>query len=207
MRSSSTASEVSVSSTPLTECGKKIRTIEGVASGETLHAVQQAFLDEGAFQCGYCTPGMIIATIALLEHKPDPGDGEIIDWMNTNLCRCCGYPKVLAAVKRAATSRIGKREGGEQVMITEDGQIIEPVGYDFGLTRRSFVQVLGAGLLIAATSSVTRPTATARPARWWRRSAEHGAGAARCADSPGQGWDDHRFDGEGRSRSGQLGRS
>src|SRR5437867_1708590 len=65
-------------STPLTECaGKKIRTIEGVASGETLHAVQQAFLDEGAFQCGYCTPGMIMATIALLEHKPDPGDGEI----------------------------------------------------------------------------------------------------------------------------------
>jgi aerobic-type carbon monoxide dehydrogenase small subunit (CoxS/CutS family) len=92
-------------STPLAECaGKKIRTIEGVASGETLHAVQQAFLDEGAFQCGYCTPGMIMATIALLEHKPDPGDGEIIDWMSTNLCRCCGYPKVLAAVKRAAGS-------------------------------------------------------------------------------------------------------
>src|SRR3982751_2321662 len=80
-------------STSLTECaGKKITTIEGVASGEkseTLHPVQQAFLDEGAFQCGYCTPGMIMATIALLEHKPNPNDGEIVDWMNTNLCRCC----------------------------------------------------------------------------------------------------------------------
>ena len=100
-------------STPIAECaGKKITTIEGVgvaaSGGETLHPVQQAFLDEGAFQCGYCTPGMIIATIALLEHKPNPDDGEIVEWMNTNLCRCCGYPKVMAAIKRAAT--LGKGE-------------------------------------------------------------------------------------------------
>ena len=96
-------------STPLADCaGKKITTIEGIATGDSLHPVQQAFLDEGAFQCGYCTPGMIMATIALLEHKSNPAEGEIVDWMNTNLCRCCGYPKVIAAVKRAAT--LGKRE-------------------------------------------------------------------------------------------------
>jgi aerobic-type carbon monoxide dehydrogenase small subunit (CoxS/CutS family) len=99
-------------STPLAECaGKSIRTIEGVArvgnGGEALHPVQQAFLDEGAFQCGYCTAGMIMATIALLDHKADPSDGEIVDWMNTNLCRCCSYTKYLAAIKHAAASHNG----------------------------------------------------------------------------------------------------
>jgi aerobic-type carbon monoxide dehydrogenase small subunit (CoxS/CutS family) len=107
-------------STPASECaGKKVQTIEGVAKGETLHPVQEAFLAEGAFQCGYCTPGMIMATIALLDHKPDPSDSEIVEWMNTNLCRCCGYPKVLAAVRRAAGKGTGKKvETAEKAGIT-----------------------------------------------------------------------------------------
>jgi carbon-monoxide dehydrogenase small subunit len=68
-----------------------------------LHPVQQAFLEEGASQCGYCTPGMILATVALLSRNPHPTDKEIIHGVNGNLCRCCGYPKILRAVRRAAT--------------------------------------------------------------------------------------------------------
>lgn len=87
---------------------REILTIEGLASSGALHPVQQAFLDEGAFQCGYCTPGMILATVALLEKNPKPGDREIIAALNPHLCRCCGYPKILAAVRRAAASRVSR---------------------------------------------------------------------------------------------------
>ena len=84
--------------------GKTILTIEGLARGGVLHPVQQAFLDEGAFQCGYCTAGMIMAAVALLDEIPAPTDAEIVAGMNRNLCRCCGYPKILKAVRRAAES-------------------------------------------------------------------------------------------------------
>ena len=84
--------------------GKSITTIEGLADGENLHPVQQAFLDDGAFQCGYCTPGMICAAVALLGRKPNPSDEEIRDGMNGNICRCCGYDNIKSAVKRAATA-------------------------------------------------------------------------------------------------------
>jgi aerobic-type carbon monoxide dehydrogenase small subunit (CoxS/CutS family) len=79
-----------------------VTTIEGLASAERLHPVQEAFLAEGAMQCGYCTPGMILSTVALLNEKPQPTDAEIVSWMNDNLCRCCGYPKIVRAVRRAA---------------------------------------------------------------------------------------------------------
>ena len=82
---------------------KKITTIEGLANGETLHPVQQAFLDEGAIQCGYCTPGMILSAVALLEENPRPSDDEITEWMNGNICRCNGYEKIMNAVRRAAS--------------------------------------------------------------------------------------------------------
>lgn len=82
---------------------KKITTIEGLADGDRLHPVQQAFLDEGAIQCGYCTPGMILSTVALLEENSQPTDEEITDWMNGNICRCNGYAKIFNAVRRAAT--------------------------------------------------------------------------------------------------------
>jgi aerobic-type carbon monoxide dehydrogenase small subunit (CoxS/CutS family) len=81
---------------------KTVTTIEGLASGDELHPAQQAFLEEEAFQCGYCTPGMIVATVALLARKPDPSDEEIRDAMNEHLCRCCGYARTVDAVKRAA---------------------------------------------------------------------------------------------------------
>jgi aerobic-type carbon monoxide dehydrogenase small subunit (CoxS/CutS family) len=84
--------------------GKKIVTIEGLAQGPKLHAVQQAFIDEGAMQCGYCTPGMVLRTVALLESKPRPTDAQVLEWMDGSLCRCCGYPRILAAVQRAAAA-------------------------------------------------------------------------------------------------------
>ena len=81
---------------------KKITTIEGLSDGDSLHPVQQAFLDEGAIQCGYCTPGMILAAVALLEENPQPTNEQIAEWMNVNICRCNGYPKILQAIRRAA---------------------------------------------------------------------------------------------------------
>lgn len=89
--------------TPVADAdGKKVLTIEGLAAGDTLHPVQEAFLAEGAFQCGYCTSGMVISTVALLNETPSPTDEQILKWMDGNVCRCCGYPKILKAVKRAA---------------------------------------------------------------------------------------------------------
>ena len=81
--------------------GKEIRTIEGVASGAHLHAVQEAFLDCGGAQCGICTPGMVIAALALLERHPYPSDAEIREGLAGNLCRCTGYQKIFTAVVRA----------------------------------------------------------------------------------------------------------
>ncbi len=89
---------------------KKITTIEGLADGDNLHPVQQAFLDEGAIQCGYCTPGMILSAVALLQENPKPTDEQITEWMNGSICRCNGYAKILNAVRRAASlSREVKR--------------------------------------------------------------------------------------------------
>jgi aerobic-type carbon monoxide dehydrogenase small subunit (CoxS/CutS family) len=82
--------------------GRRITTIEGLASGDKLHPVQQAFIDEGAMQCGYCTPGMIMQTVALLERNPKPTRAQIVEALNGNICRCCGYPRIIAAVQRAS---------------------------------------------------------------------------------------------------------
>jgi isoquinoline 1-oxidoreductase alpha subunit len=84
--------------------GKKVITIEGLAAGGRLTRLQQAFVDEGAMQCGYCIPGMILTATALLERNPHPSDAQIVEAMNGNLCRCCGYPKILAAIRSAAKS-------------------------------------------------------------------------------------------------------
>ena len=88
--------------TPVTQADKKsVTTIEGLAKGDTLHPVQQAFLAEGAMQCGYCTPGMIMTAVALLEKNPNPSDEDITAAMNVNMCRCNGYTKIINAVRRA----------------------------------------------------------------------------------------------------------
>jgi carbon-monoxide dehydrogenase small subunit len=82
--------------------GRVITTIEGLAPGDRLHPVQEAFLAEGAMQCGYCTSGMILTAVALLDKNPDPTDAEIVTEMNGNICRCNGYAKIISAVRRAA---------------------------------------------------------------------------------------------------------
>jgi aerobic carbon-monoxide dehydrogenase small subunit len=95
---------VSSCSTPVSEVkGQSVLTIEGLATGEKLHPVQEAFLAEGALQCGYCTPGMILATVGLLGEKPQPTDNDILTHLQGHLCRCCGYPKILKAVRHAVT--------------------------------------------------------------------------------------------------------
>jgi len=91
---------------------KQITTIEGLAHGEQLHPVQKAFLEESAMQCGYCTPGMIMSTVALLNRNHHPTQSEIIDFLDGNICRCGTYSRIISAVQKAATmlaeSEVGK---------------------------------------------------------------------------------------------------
>ena len=82
--------------------GAEIGTIEGLASGDALHPLQQAFIDHAALQCGICTPGILVAAKALLARNPDPSESEIRYWLAGNLCRCTGYDKIIRAVQDAA---------------------------------------------------------------------------------------------------------
>jgi aerobic-type carbon monoxide dehydrogenase small subunit (CoxS/CutS family) len=82
--------------------GKAVTTIEGLEQNGRLHPLQQAFLDENALQCGFCTSGMIISGVALLRRNPDPNDAEIVQALDKNLCRCGTYQRIVAAVRRAA---------------------------------------------------------------------------------------------------------
>jgi carbon-monoxide dehydrogenase small subunit len=82
--------------------GRRVETIEGMADGSTLHPLQQKFLEHAALQCGFCTPGLLVAAKALLDVNPDPTEGEARYWLAGNLCRCTGYDKVIRAVMDAA---------------------------------------------------------------------------------------------------------
>jgi aerobic-type carbon monoxide dehydrogenase small subunit (CoxS/CutS family) len=90
--------------------GASVITIEGLASGGELHTVQQAFIDHGAVQCGFCTPGMILSSKALLDRSPNPTDEEIKTALAGNFCRCTGYKKILEAVGSVATESTAQRE-------------------------------------------------------------------------------------------------
>tara|TARA_R110000868_G_scaffold104557_6_gene287962 strand:+ start:14464 stop:14940 length:477 start_codon:yes stop_codon:yes gene_type:complete len=87
--------------------GKSVETIEGMAEGEDLHPLQRKFIDHIALQCGICTPGLLIASKALLEENPDPTESEIRYWLAGNLCRCTGYHKIIEAVQDAAAEMRG----------------------------------------------------------------------------------------------------
>ena len=91
---------------------KQITTIEGLANDEHLHPVQKAFLEEGAMQCGYCTPGMIMSVVSLLNRNHHPTQNEIINFLDGNICRCGAYSRIVSAVQKAATimaeSEVGK---------------------------------------------------------------------------------------------------
>jgi carbon-monoxide dehydrogenase small subunit len=82
--------------------GHEVVTVEGLGTAESLHRVQEAFVEAGAVQCGFCTPGLVMATVGLLEHTPRPTDDEIREALSGNICRCTGYQKIFDAVKAAA---------------------------------------------------------------------------------------------------------
>ena len=84
--------------------GKSVTTIEGIASPNGLHALQQKFIEHAALQCGFCTPGFIVASKALLDQNPDPSEHEVREWLAGNLCRCTGYDRIVKAVLDAADS-------------------------------------------------------------------------------------------------------
>ncbi len=88
--------------------GKQITTIEGLAEGDKLHPVQQAFVEQGGLQCGFCTPGMIMSATALLDENPNPSDEEIRKGIAGNLCRCTGYTKIFESIRAAARNMGGK---------------------------------------------------------------------------------------------------
>jgi carbon-monoxide dehydrogenase small subunit len=85
--------------------GADVRTVEQPGAGTALDAVQEAFIESGAFQCGFCTPGFVLMTRQLLDEKPDPSDDDIKHYLSGNLCRCAAYPEIIAAVKLAAKKR------------------------------------------------------------------------------------------------------
>ena len=91
--------------------GKRVATIEGLARGDDLHPVQAAFVEHGALQCGFCTPGMIMATVALLGENPRPTDDEIKHYMRGNICRCTGYKRILEAILDASRRMAGGGDG------------------------------------------------------------------------------------------------
>lgn len=107
---------VMVDGTPSASCsmfafqlkGTDVRTIEGLAGNTNgngrLHPIQQAFIDQGAFQCGYCTSGMVMLTKSLLDHHPQPDRATIVEWISSNVCRCTGYAQIIEAVEKAAAS-------------------------------------------------------------------------------------------------------
>jgi carbon-monoxide dehydrogenase small subunit len=106
------ACTVLVDDTPVDSCiypalkavGRSVLTIEGLADGDDLHPLQQAFLEQGAAQCGYCTPGLILSAVALLQQNPHPTEDQIRRAISGNLCRCTGYLKVVRAIQAAAES-------------------------------------------------------------------------------------------------------
>jgi carbon-monoxide dehydrogenase small subunit len=113
------ACTVLIDGSPVTSChtpvshaeGKAILTIEGLADGDRLHAVQEAFIEKQAMQCGYCVPGMILTAVSFLKDRRQPTLTEIADCFSGNLCRCCNYPNILSAVELAAAKIRG--EGDE----------------------------------------------------------------------------------------------
>jgi carbon-monoxide dehydrogenase small subunit len=118
----------------------QILTIEGVADGDHLHPVQQAFLDYGAVQCGFCIPGMIMSSKALLEKNPQPTQEEIEYALDGNICRCAGYPKIFDAVQKAGEAM---QQGWQKVVQKDDPSREKLAILNQGLTYEEYVKTLG----------------------------------------------------------------
>ena len=109
--------------------GATIVTNAGLGTMEKPHVIQEAFADAGAIQCGFCTPGMIISTKALLDRNPDPSEGEIRDALSGNLCRCTGYGQIVTAVRLAAArsrgERVGESDLADRILLDSEQQSVE----------------------------------------------------------------------------------
>jgi carbon-monoxide dehydrogenase small subunit len=88
--------------------GRDVRTVESLSDGDRLHPVQRAFVEAGAVQCGFCTPGLVVSTYALLRENPEPSEQEVREALSGNICRCTGYGKILEAVQRASAGMYGR---------------------------------------------------------------------------------------------------
>jgi isoquinoline 1-oxidoreductase len=143
--------------------GRSVTTIEGLTRNGTLHSVQQAFLDVGAMQCGFCTPGMVVAGVALLDSNPRPSDDEIVRWMAPNVCRCCTYPRIIDAIQRA---RDHHESAPNARAVTERAPAFARrprAPWDLVATdRRDYFEVLGDGAVFVV------PPAAAAPGMWAR---------------------------------------
>jgi nicotinate dehydrogenase subunit B len=147
--------------------GHAVTTVEGLAMAGRLHPVQEAFLEAGAFQCGYCTAGMIMSTVALLASHPDPDAGQMDEALDGNLCRCCTYPRIRRAVQRAAErARDAEAAGGPSPDIDGRGEATFPARptRPWDLTEaaeRDYFDVLPEGLVV-----VFEPGPSTDPGRW-----------------------------------------
>ncbi|WP_116247323.1 (2Fe-2S)-binding protein [Nocardiopsis sp. FIRDI 009] len=92
--------------------GREITTVEGLADGDRLHPMQRAFVDNDAFQCGYCTPGQLMSAVALMAEGHTCDDAEIAEWMSGNICRCAAYPNIRSAIRQVRDTAEGTRKGG-----------------------------------------------------------------------------------------------
>jgi nicotinate dehydrogenase subunit B len=132
--------------------GRSITTVEGLAGEGRLHPVQRAFLDEGAMQCGYCTPGMVMSAVALLRSEPHPDEPRIVEAMNGNICRCCAYPRILRAIRRAAEFGDGPVEEIDEASAPAEGPPALPrpaAAWDRSLPEdREWFDVLPPGLVV-----------------------------------------------------------
>jgi hypothetical protein len=118
---------------------QSVLTIEGLATDGKLHPVQQAFLDEGAFQCGYCTAGMIMGVTAVIKNNPKATEAEVLSELERHICRCCSY----AGYRKAVAGRCCSTSGKGTHMKPYSNALLEYADYDFGLSRRSFVKDWG----------------------------------------------------------------
>ena len=147
--------------------GHAVTTVEGLATAERLHPVQAAFLEAGAFQCGYCTAGMIMSTVALLARDPDPDAGQIDAALDGNVCRCCTYPRIRRAVQRAAERTRDAEAVGGSTPDTEGGAEATlparpPRPWDLtDAGERDYFDVLPEGLVV-----VFEPGPSTDPGRW-----------------------------------------
>jgi CO/xanthine dehydrogenase Mo-binding subunit/aerobic-type carbon monoxide dehydrogenase small subunit (CoxS/CutS family) len=148
--------------------GRSVTTIEGLSRSGTLHSVQQAFLDVGAMQCGFCTPGMVVAAVALLDSNPRPSDDEIVRWMAPNVCRCCTYPRIVEAIRRARDHQESAPTARVVTERTPDFARRPRAPWDLVATdRRDYFDVLGDGAVFVLPPPAAAPGVWARTGGAW----------------------------------------